>query len=289
MSNSPQIKGWTAEELKEKVRRRGALTYASVERQFELIDQLASFEFGRFLLETRGGLNGYWFHRLVSDDTSNMKGLEDYFYNRAPIVKATRQRFGLFKNIIQKQVRDGVVLASVPCGYMGDLLTLDYTGVSDFKLIGIDTDLPSIKSAQDLARKKKLPAIFREEDAWEMTAIEEFDLISSYSLNFYEKSEERVIRLFRTFHQALKKNGFLVTSFLTPPPGTSHRTEWRMEKLSLEDVLIQKIFVTDLLDAPWQSFCTTDQMNSQLTQAGFADIQFIYDDAHLMPTVCARK
>lgn len=289
MSHFTKIDGWTFEELKEKVRKRGALTYASIERQLELLDQLASFEFGKFLIKNRGALNAYWFHRLVTDDTTDMEGLEDYFYNRAPLVKATRQRFGFFKEVIQKQIRENVVFASIPSGFMGDLLQLDYSSVSEFKLIGIDTDLAAIKAAQEMARKKKLPATFREQDAWEITSIEEFDLISSYSLNFYEKSEERVIQLFRTFHRALKKNGLLVTSFLTPPPGTSHRTEWKMEKLSLEDVLIQKIFVTDLLEAPWQSFCTTDQMRFQLIQAGFTDIEVIYDDAHLMPTVCAKK
>ncbi|MBS0624890.1 MAG: class I SAM-dependent methyltransferase [Verrucomicrobia bacterium] len=289
MPNITQLKGWKAEELREKARKKGDLPYATVERQLQLVDELDSFEFGRFLMSSHGALNGYWTHHLIADDSSGYTGLQDYFYNRAPLVKATRQRFGIFKNILQSELRDGATFASIPCGLMADLLELDFTSISNYRLIGIDIDPISIQEAQKLAKKTKLSPILHEQDAWNIASHEEFDLIASHGLNFYVKSEEHAMRLYQIFFKALKKGGLLVTSFMTPPPGASHRNEWKMEKLSLEDLLIQKIIVVDLLEAPWQNFYSSDQMKAQLARAGFNDIQILYDDAHLMPTICARK
>lgn len=49
---------------------------------------------------------------------------------------------------------------------------------------------------------------------------ETFHLIASNGLNIYEPEDDRVIQLYRGFHDALKPGGVLITSALTPPPTT---------------------------------------------------------------------
>ncbi|MBI3236376.1 MAG: hypothetical protein HYZ48_01510 [Chlamydiales bacterium] len=77
-----------------KVKNRQNLPYVSVERQLELIDLLADFGLGRFLLE-RGGLNGYWTDYAIkhpskgrltglNDENKPLNTLEDFLLNQAP-------------------------------------------------------------------------------------------------------------------------------------------------------------------------------------------------------------
>ncbi len=46
--------------------------------------------------------------------------LEHVFPNHLPITWATQERFWIVNEGIQKQICNGVILASVPCGFMGD-------------------------------------------------------------------------------------------------------------------------------------------------------------------------
>lgn len=43
---------------------RGDLPYITAAEQCKLVDEMCTFEFGRFLLKNKG-LNGYWTHYLV--------------------------------------------------------------------------------------------------------------------------------------------------------------------------------------------------------------------------------
>lgn len=117
-------------------------------------------------------------------------------------------------------MQEGVVLACVPSGLMGELLNLDYSAVRDFRLVGIDIDRDALDGARALAQKLKLDQNVEllQKDAWNLGLRNEVDLISNNGLNIYEAELDKVTELYRQFYLALKPGGQLVTSFLTYPP-----------------------------------------------------------------------
>ncbi|RLM19904.1 hypothetical protein BIY29_16150 [Brenneria alni] len=278
---------------RDRIRQSGDLPGASVEQQLNLLEQLSTFELGRFLLKHHG-LNAYWTHHLVTYRSGISKinfanQLEALIYERLPSVLATRERFGIFQQQLQKLLHPGIVMASVPCGFMGDLLLLDYTRHPDVSLIGVDLDQQALEGARDLAiqqgREKQLS--LRCHDAWSLNLETHVDVLTSNGLNIYEPDNDRVIALYRAFFDGLKPGGTLVSSFLTPPPTMSADSPWRgaaPELLSLQHLLFSRIF-----NAKWTSFRTHTQTQAQLEQAGFSDITFINDHMHMFPTVIARK
>ncbi len=285
----------------DKVQSRKDLPYVTVEKQLELIELIKQFGLGRFLLE-RGGLNGYWTDYVVkhpakgrltglNDENNPFNALEEGLLNRAPTILATQQRFEIFKAEIQKRVQEKVEIASIPCGLMADLLDLDYEQAKGACLTGIDLDSESIALAKQNAIERHLGAQCRfiEANAWDLNIYEEFDLITSNGLNIYEPDDEKVIALYQEFFKALKPGGCLVTSFLTPPPAPGYITEWKLDAVNMEDALLQKIVFADILDCKWQVFRSEEAVRHQLQQAGFQEIEIIYDKAHIFPTVIAIK
>lgn len=289
------------QKLVDKIHAHGDLTYVSEERQLELLRQLSEFELGRFLIET-GGLNGYWTHYVVTHPTVGrvtgldqnnqpFHDLEAFILNKAPSALATQERFSIFKSQIQARIHEGVSFASVPCGVMGDLLELDYSRITNFALHGIDLDPEAIHHAKRYAEQKGLLSHcqFAEKDAWELQINEQFDLLASSGLAIYETDDERVTDLYNQLCKALKPGGVLVTSFWTPPPAPGFKTEWKLDQVNPQDALLQKILLVDLIDAKWQVYRSEETTINQLKQAGFSEIEIIYDSAHIFPTVIAKK
>src|SRR5258708_16484272 len=164
--------------LVDKIHKRGDLSHFTVNKQLELLDQLAEFELGQFLIE-RGGVNGYWTHYIISHPTNgrltnlNSHGnpfhsLEAFLLNSAPLCLATQQRFSLFKIQIQQHICEGCSLASIPSGLMADLLDLDYFALKTFTLHGIDLDPETLSQAKIYAEEKGLlpHCQFFQKDAW---------------------------------------------------------------------------------------------------------------------------
>ncbi len=165
------------------------------------------------------GANGFWtdyliFHsnrRLATatidqDPLANL--VEDFIFNRSVLVLAHRERVCIFQNILQKKLKGGVVLASIPCGVMRDLLTLNFSNIDRFRLVGLDIDKKSLDLAQNLAREKEVKNVdFIQQDAWQMTVIDEFDVIASSGLNVYESDPQKVLELYKKFFTALKPGG----------------------------------------------------------------------------------
>lgn len=287
--------------IAEMIRRRGDLPYATVEKQLEILEQLSKFDPGRFLIE-RGGLNGYWTHYVIShplkgritrldNNHKPFNPIADFLLNKAPVTLATQQRFVIFKEAIQKQIREGCSFASVPCGVMGDLLELDYSKIKEFSLHGIDLDTETLSQAKIYAEERHLAnqCFFAEADAWSFEAPAAFDLISSNGLNIYEPDDDKVTRLYRHFYDCLKPQGVLVTSFLTPPPLPGMACEWKLDQVNSQDALLQKIILSDIISGKWQVYRSEEKVKSQLILAGFKEIEIIYDDAHVFPTVIAKK
>jgi len=282
--------------LLEKIRARGDLPHATVKSQLQLLEELSQFDLGRFLVQHRG-VNGYWteyfltFPWMPDAQKKTLSELELFLLGSSPIILATQERFQIFLKENQRAVKNGACLASIPCGLLGELLYLDYSGIHDIRLTGIDLDSAALAHAKALAATKKLSSFVQleQKDAWNLKAKEKFDLISSNGLTIYEPSDSRVAALYKVFYEALKPDGRLVTSFMTPPPILTTNSEWLVSKINQEALRIQSIIFKDILDVKFQCFRSSDTTREQLQEAGFKNIDFIYDTAHLFPTVIASK
>ncbi len=256
--------------------------------ELELLEKLSEFELGRFLLEKRG-LNGYWIAYIITDATSiNLtSSLERWIIHDLPAAKATRERFYIFQEQVQKYTKGEMTLASIPCGRMDDFLTADLP--PNVKFVGIDLDPESLELAKQNAIKRKKYTIsdFIQNGAWSLDTTNSYDIITSNGLNIYEPDDDKVTSLYKQFFAALKPRGILITSFLTPPPALSKDSTWK--NFNQTDIIKQKALFADILQVKWQSFRTELQTRQQLEKAGFDVIDIIYDQQGMFPTIVARK
>jgi len=251
-----------------------------------ILQQLSEFELGRFMLQNRG-LNGYWTKYIIVDgpkvDPDTLNAVERWMLFRAPLVLATQERFKIFQEKIQSRItRDKMKLASIPCGLMDDLLSLDYSAVSGVKLEGIDIDGVSISHAHQNAFAKRIrPEVeFHRRNAWNVGIQDLYDVVTSNGLNVYEPDNEKVAQLYAQFYKALKEGGTLVTSFLVPP------STWVMDET---DAAIQKCIFTDIFQSAFMIFRTEDETRRQLESVGFTVLEVIYHKQHIFPTIVAEK
>jgi SAM-dependent methyltransferase len=286
---------------KARISRSGVRPAAEVADLLRLVDELAGFPFGRFLLENRGW-NGAWTDYVVThpdgrrdtgidSDGRPLTPLERQLLDSFPTVLATQERARHFAEVIQDHVRAGATLASIPCGLMRDLLARDYRRAAAVHLVGIDLDEESLAAACCLAAGYGLAertAFFRE-DAWHLAAEEEFDLIASNGLNIYEPDDGRVTELYARFRRALKPGGILVTSFLTPPPGGAEPSPWDLQRVDAEALERQRQVFVDILDARFQCYRSEATTAAQLVAAGFAPPRFIPDAARMFITAVAER
>lgn len=275
--------------------------HVSVKRQLQILDELTAFDFGRFLLQHQGA-NGFWTDYFLTHPCHGRKtglnnaqqqftALESFILDQAPLMLATQERFLHFLEENQRAVKDGATLACIPCGMMGELLYLNYTGINNIRLVGIDLDKQAIGDAKNLAQQKKLSHFtkFAQKDAWHLNIKNEFDLISSNGLSIYEPNDDKVFALYESFYNALAPHGKLVTSFLTYPPNFPELCEWEMQKINPADALLQRIIFADVLNAKFQCYQTSATTKKHLSKIGFKEIHFIYDQAKMFPTVVAAK
>lgn len=266
----------------------------SVAEQLNMLHELQSFPLGRFLLANKG-LNGYWTHYLLTypwwkQEKNTLPPMEHFFLEKIPTVLAVQERFQIYLKEAQQHVRNDACFASIPSGALGELLYLDFTDIKRMHLVGIDYDPNTLEQAQAMAQDKQLShwVTLEQADAWKLTHKNTFDLISSNGLNIYEPSDERVIELYTVFYDALKPNGTLLTSFITPPPYLTDTCEWNQDAINPADLLKQHV-IYRIIGGKWQCFRSTDTTRQQLQAAGFKDIRFIPDKGGMYPTVIAKK
>jgi len=268
-------------------------------RALELVDELMQFELGRFLIENRG-LNGIWTSYIVLHPIKgritrlNSAGqpfsdLESWLLNRAPAFLATQERFAIFQELTQQNLKSGMQLASIPCGLMDDLLSLDYSGLHGVEVTGIDLDDTSLKAAAINfdTRKPLISAHFEKKDAWTLDTCEHWDFITSNGLNIYIPEDSKVTQLYRQFHQSLKPAGQLLISFLSKSPSQDPQSPW--EIYDKADLKLHMLLFSEILQIKWQSFRTVAQTRAQLEAAGFEVQTVRYDGQRLFPTVLAKK
>lgn len=277
------------EEIEARLRASPTL-YLPLEEELALLQQMTDFELGRFLL-MNGGINGYWTaYWLIHGPQKDLtKPLEYWLINKAPSFMASRERAAIFKHETQARLKDGMCLASVPCGLMDDLLRLDYTNAPSARLFGYDLDEASLSLAKANAAYHGLSqtASFHCLDAWKLPQDASFDLLTSNGLNFYVPEDSAVITLYKTFFGALKPGGILITSFLTPPPPLDPNSKWQLETPS--DMQKQMAIFKDLMSAKWTGLRSEALSRKQLEEAGFVIEDVLYDSQGLFPTVIAKK
>ena len=289
-------------EIKQQILKEGDKDDSTATERFKILEELAKFNFGKFLIINKG-INGYWTRYMVlhpqdgrlsgkNDENKAHGAFETWLLDRAPVLLATQERFFNFQRLLQGQLKEGVSLASIPCGLMDDLLGLNYYGLNDFSLTGIDIDEDSLKYAKQNAEQNRLEKHCRlnQADAWNLNVKNEYDVITSNGLNFYEPDNDRVIELYSELYKALKPNGCFISSFLTPPPAKGIKSPWDAKQINAEDLRIQKVLFAYILNVRWQAaYRTEEETQAQLTKAGFKDIRFIYDRQRMFPTFVAIK
>ena len=218
----------------------------------------------------------------------SLSSLESWLLIDAPGIKATRERFYIFQNEIQKRLSDNMVLASIPCGLMDDLLTINYNFFSNISLVGIDLDRSSLKLAKENAKKYGIDCVhFLQKDAWRLDTNNQFDMLVSNGLNIYEPDTKRLINLYNQYFQAIKPGGILITSFVTPPPTVSSESPWK--NVNIENIKKQQLIFGELIQANWQYYQLENDVLLQLNKAGFDVENIIYDNQGIFPTVIAKK
>ena len=261
----------------------------------QILAELQTFSLGRYLL-LHGSLNGYWTRYCVADQAMNRKTalrnglgqLEDFILNRAPSMQATQERFEIFRQETQTLLHEDITVSSIPCGFMDDLLNLDYSQTSNIRRVGLDIDPESVEGALANAKTYALKSEAYIADAWDLRAYaKQFDLITSNGLNIYVDNQEHELELYRTFASALKPGGWLITSFLTPPPSMDRNSPWQITDRAA--AVRQKIIFSDVLNAKWRVFRSEAQMRELLALAGFKVLNLSCDRQKLLPTVVARS
>lgn len=254
---------------------------------------LGQFELGRFLLDNLG-LNGHWTSYVLlhpergrltnlSSDGTPLSELEAWLLNRCPIILATQERFEIARTLTQQQLQAGMALASLPCGLMDDLLSLDYSDLEEVELTGIDLDPEALREAEDRCRALRPPvaAAFERRDAWQLDASDRWDLLTSNGLNIYVQDDDRCVELYRHVCQGLRANGIFLISFITPPQ------QWQPNQAS--DLEFQRLLFQRVIQARWNCLRDESQSRQQLQAAGFEVVEVHYDSQRMFPTAVARK
>jgi SAM-dependent methyltransferase len=258
-----------------------------------LFNQLCEFEFGRWLLVNRG-LNSYWSYYLVycnEINTKQLHPLESIMLEKSPGVLAARERAALNHNIMQKMIHNGMKLASIPCGYMNDLLRLDLKDRINVRLVGIDLDPHAIEQSKINSKKfnKETICSFFMRDAWELEFENEFDLINSGGLNMYVKNEADLVSLYANFYKALRPGGCLIVSSNTPPVGDNGQQVWNVTQTELDYVYLQALIYNEVIGVRQGVYCTENQIVNQLKSVGFGDICVDYDSRKMFLGFIAIK
>ena len=263
-------------------------TEISKDEMHTMLNQLVEHPFGRAVFENKG-LNGELTKLVIDGSKDEINPLINWFLNGAPAVLATRQRFGIFRDELQKRLHSGMHFASAPCGVMDDLLGLNLTDTHDVLFSGIDLDKRSLEIAHTSAQAKELEKMssFYQSNAWDLSKFEgQFDVLTSNGLNIYVADDAKVTALYAEFFKTLKPGGILITSFLTPPPAMGGTT-WK--GVNPADAAKQRILFGTIIGVGWQHFRTEETTRKQLKEAGFVDVEIIYDSQGMFPTVIARK
>ncbi|MCX6989759.1 MAG: class I SAM-dependent methyltransferase [Chlamydiae bacterium] len=289
------------ENLKDGFISRNDFSHITREEVVAILDDLASFPLGRHILLS-GGSNGMWTDYLISPQEYftgkslvdlDLSVIERFFLFNSPTVLAQRELYIKLKKNAQKLIANGKIFASLPCGLMRDLLSLDYSGIDDISLIGIDIDRDSLNRSEILSRELDIDRVnvkYIQEDAWNLQYKDSFDFISSIGLNMYERDEEKVVQFYRNLFDALKPGGTLFTGVLTWPPYLdSRKSNWEVNAIPKYDMYLETVLHRDILNIQWFNFRTLAEIKDDFRKAGFSNIRIEPDSRCIFPAIIAVK
>lgn len=243
----------------------------------ELINQLAGFYFGQFLIQHRG-LNAHW-TQYVIDGNEEAEGLERILLYQSPSALATRERAGIFVSLLKEHCSDTSKVADIPSGLMKGALSVP---AAHYYAVDIDDEALEVIPEQENLTKIQ-------GDASTVELPEPVDICLSNGLTIYMDDDDDVVAFYQNVHRNLSEGGVFITSFLTPPPGVVETSEWQLDKIDPEGAKISKLVFVDILQASWRKHRTTEQTRALLESAGFTDITFYPGTAGIFPTVLAKK
>ncbi len=269
-----------------------------------LAEDAARSEFGRFLLCARG-LNWRTTDLLFDPDYQATLRQQERdgslcFFDRltffaCPLFLATRERFGIFQRHTQPLVSEGASLASLPCGRMRDLLSLDYSRIArGIRLVGLDKDPEALEGAQAFAaevfrnRPLRSAVEVRQADALKPALTEDglheaFDAVTSNGLNIY-LNDHQCLMFYRHVHETLKPGGTFITSHLVPAD------EYRWDRINRDHWRLQAAILTVLIGALWEPLVKSRALvQAQLETAGFHEARVFPDSQGIFPTFVAQK
>lgn len=260
-----------------------------------LLVALTKFELGRFLL-LNGGLSGYWTSYVFTHDGSDSESeLERWLLQHSTLV-GIRQRFQRLSALVAGRLRPGLRVASVPCGLMDDVLCQPADLLTGVEVVGVDIDEESLSLAADRAEHRGLSdrVGLRQGNAWALDLGRPVDLLLSNGLNLYESDPERLVALYRQFHDALVPGGELLVSYLPPlpPPPESGRTAervWAALGMSAADVRRDRAVFGDLLTASYLNITSTDELTVQLREAGLSLREIHFSEYGVLPIAVATR
>lgn len=250
-----------------------------------LLQDLVETPIGRFLIKNKG-LNGFWTAWVFRDQEPrhSLSPIEDWLLHRS-FWSMARERYYVFQEMIQSHIKEGMHIASVPCGLMDDLITLQSEFKSSLHFTGIDIDQESIKLAQENAQRHSIAkqCEFFIRDAWQLGFEQAFGLITSNGLNMYVADSDKLTDLYRNFHKALHQDGILITSFI---PSLS---ETQILSLPQDDLKKEMSIFQDIIQVNYLNFCSESEIRSQLHTAGFEILEVRYNQWGMAPVLVAKK
>lgn len=202
--------------------------------------------------------------------------------------RAYGYRFASVRKTIQRLIRDqripaDPIIASIPCGYMRELLTIDY-GTSNPHLIGIDIDRHSLDGARRVAKEvgfSRLDLYLK--DALALGPIQPVDVISGHGLTQYLDGEEAE-ELYSQYYGSLRSGGYCITNHMTPP------SDWNRSLVSAEEFELQENFFNLILQGLWvPHMCSIPATCERLERVGFDVVEIIKDPWGINPCFVARK
>lgn len=273
----------------------GGATVLPVEQELELLESLAAFDLGRFLL-LNGGLSGWWTSYVFTHDgTEAGTDLERWLLQHSTLA-GIRERYERLSHLVAARLVPGLRVASVPCGVMDDVLRQPTALLHGVSVVGADIDDESLRLAGELAESRGLSdrVDLRRADAWNLDLGEPVDLLLSNGLNLYEPDRDRLVELYRQFHDNLVPGGELLVSYippLPPPPSSSPAAAriWASLGMSQDDLIRDRAIFGDLLTAKYLNITSTDELATQLRDAGLSLRQVHFSDYGVLPIAVATR
>ena len=259
-----------------------------------ILTELTKFDLGRFLIKNKGGLSGYWTYYVIINYTKSTieNPIEKFILEKAPTFLATRERFHIFVELLQKHITNNMSICSLPCGLMGEQMNLALDKkVENITFVGIDLDKSCFELAKNLAKEMNCQhkLSFFEKNAWALDINGEYDIVTSNGLNIYEADNSKVTLFYQLIHKALKAGGKFIGSHLSNPPDQNSSGDWSLESINKNDLLQSKKIFLDILQATWANYRSSEQTQEQLEAAGFSDIEFFWDTQKIFYTFEATK